>query len=255
MSSSALTADALRVLDDPLELQRYTRFNAGDAGVAESSFQLAGIHCAACADTIERALARLDGVVEAQVNAAAQRARVRWHPERVRASDLVAAVQSAGYDAVPDTAAAARALRLAESRRLLWRLFVAGFCAMQVMMLATPAYVAGQGELAPDLRQLLNWGSWLLMLPVMWFSAAPFFSGAWRSLRTARIGMDVPVALGIAVCFLASSGAAFNPQGPFGADPYFDSLTMFVSFLLLGRYLEMKARHRAADSLEQALVA
>jgi Cu2+-exporting ATPase len=238
------------VLDDPVELRRYTRF-AGET--AESSFQLGGLHCAACAGLIEGALRGVDGVVSAQVNAAAERALVRWDPQRTSASQLVAAVQAAGYQAVPDTAAAARSLRVAEARRLLWRLFVAGFCAMQVMMLATPAYVAGPGELAPDLKRLFDWGSWLLSLPVLLFSAGPFFSGAWRALRVRRIGMDVPVALGIAVAFVASSGAAFDPAGPFGAEPYFDSLTMFVSFLLLGRYLEMKARHRAAEALERAL--
>ncbi|WP_395699971.1 heavy metal translocating P-type ATPase [Aquabacterium sp.] len=238
------------VLDDPVELQRFTRFTPG---LAESSFQLGGMHCAACAGLIEQALGQVDGVVEARVQAAAQRALVRWDPQRTRASALVAAVAAAGYQAVPDTAAAARGLRQAESRKLLWRLFVAGFCAMQVMMMATPAYVAGPGELAPDLRQLLNWASWLLTLPVLAFSAAPFFASAWSSLKARRIGMDVPVALGIAVAFVASSGAAFDPQGLFGSEPYFDSLTMFISFLLGGRFLEMKARHRAAAALEQAL--
>lgn len=254
MNAPALAADRLAALDDPLELQRYTRFD-GEASsrVAESSLQLAGMHCAACAGLIETALREVDGVLDAQVSAAAQRAIVRWDPSRTRASALVAAVRGAGYDAVPDTAAQARGMRQSESRRLLWRTFVAGFCAMQVMMMATPSYVAGPGELSPDLRQLLNWGSWLLTLPVMWFSAVPFFQGAWQTLRRGRIGMDVPVSLGVAVAFVASTGAAFDPAGPFGHEVYFDSLTMFVSFLLLGRYLEMKARHRAAESLERAL--
>ena len=97
-------------------------------------------------------------------------------------------------------------------------------------MFATPSYVATGTELAPDLRQLLNWGSWLLSLPVMVFSAGPFFRGAWRALSTRRIGMDVPVALGIAVTFIASSGATFDPGGVFGHEVYFDSLTNNGSF-------------------------
>jgi Cu2+-exporting ATPase len=245
---------AAHVLDDPIELQRFTRM-AEDAArpVAESSFQLSGLHCAACAGTIEAALAQVDGVVEATVNTSAARASVRWDPQRTRPSALVDAIQAAGYDAVPDTAAQARVLRRAESRQLLWRLFVAAFCAMQVMMMATPSYVAGAGELAPDIAALLNRASWLLTLPVLFFSAAPFFRGAWHAVKQRRIGMDVPVALGIAVCFVASSGAAFSPGGVFGREVYFDSLTMFISFLLGGRFLEMKARHRAAESLERAL--
>ncbi|MDP3082250.1 MAG: heavy metal translocating P-type ATPase, partial [Rubrivivax sp.] len=155
----------------------------------------------------------------------------------------------------PDAAAPARALRQREHRQALWRLFVASFCGMQVMMLATPSYVAGPGELAPDLGQLLNWGSWVLSLPVVLFAAGPFFRSAWAGLRQRRIVMDVPVALGVLVTFVASTGATFEPAGWFGHEVYFDSLTMFVSFLLGGRYVELRGRHRAAEELESALAA
>ncbi|TMH31430.1 MAG: cadmium-translocating P-type ATPase [Betaproteobacteria bacterium] len=238
-----------------MDCDRFTHWPAERDGVrvAESSLRIGGMHCAACATTIEQALSRVDGVVDARVSAAAQYALVRWDPARTRASALANAVTALGYDAVPDTAAGARALRRREARVALWRLFVAALCAMQVMMLATPSYVSAPGELSSDLAQLLAWGSWLLTLPVMVFSAAPFFIGAWRSISQRRIGMDVPVALGIAVAFVASSGAAFDPAGVFGHEVYFDSLTMFIAFLLGGRYLEMRARHRAAISLENTL--
>jgi P-type Cu2+ transporter len=219
--------------------------------VAESTLQLSGLHCAACAPQIEAALAAVGGVVEARVNAAASRVLVLWDPRRTQPSALVAAVRAAGYGAAPDTAAGARALRRADERQALWRLFVAAFCAMQVMMLAAPIYVADAGTLTPDLEQLLNRSAWMLTLPVLLFSAAPSFVSAWRSLNRRRLGMDVPVALGIAVAFVASSGAAFDPDGVFGREVYFDSLTMFVSFLLAGRWLEARARHRAIDAVEQ----
>ncbi len=262
-------SDALQghgVVDDPLEFGRFTRWVSGPAGErrAESALRLAGMHCAACAGLIERALARVDGVSAVQVSAASERASVTWDPARTRPSALIAAVRRAGYDAVPDAAAAARELRRREARQALWRLFVAGFCAMQVMMFAWPSYVAAPGELSADLGRLLNWGSWMLTLPVMAFSATPFFAGAWRSLRngvTGRgrlfdpraIGMDVPVALGLCITFVASTGATFDATGPFGHEVYFDSLTMFVSFLLGARWLELQARGRAAEQLERAM--
>ena len=243
------------VLDDGVEYARFTRWLPAEGGqrTAESSLRIGGMHCTACAATIEQALRRVDGVIDARVSAAAECATVQWQVARTRPSALVEAIERAGYSAAPDTAAGARALRRKESRDALWRLFVAGFCAMQVMMLATPSYVSSAGALAPDLKQLLDWGSWLLTLPVMLFAAAPFFTGAWRSLRAGRIGMDVPAALGMLVAFVASSGAAFDPGGVFGHEVYFDSLTMFVSFLLGGRYLEMRARHRAEASLEASI--
>jgi Cu2+-exporting ATPase len=256
-AEEATPADPLAVLDDPIEQQASTRWETDPHGrrVAETSLLIEGMHCAACAGIIESALGQVAGVERAEVSAAAQRAQVRWDPQRTRLSALVQAVRAAGYDALPDAAAPARDLRLRERRTALWRLFVASFCAMQIMMFATPSYVAHGQELAPDLRQLLNWGSWLLSMPVLLFSAGPFFQGAWRALRQRRMGMDVPVALGIAVSFVASSGATFDPGGVFGHEVYFDSMAMFVSFLLGARYLEILARHRAAEALEQALAA
>jgi Cu2+-exporting ATPase len=252
MTASLPHADALPDVEPPAGT-RWLPASDGSAPWAESSLRLGGLHCAACAGTIEAALMAVDGVRQAEVSAAAACATVRWDPARTAPSALVRAIERAGYQAVPDTAAGARALRLAESRQALWRLFVAALCAMQVMMLATPAYVSRAGELAPDLKQLLDWGSWLLTLPVLCFSAWPFFQGAWRAARNRRIGMDVPVALGIAVAFVASSGATFDPGGLFGREVYFDSLTMFVAFLLGGRLLETRARHRAAVLLEDTL--
>lgn len=248
---TSLAQAAPNSFDDVDALADFTRFNT-DGGLAESSLRLSGMHCAACAGTIEQALMRVPGVIDAEVSAAAQCATVRWRAGATRPSEWVHAIEAAGYGATPDTAAASRALRKREARLALWRVFVAGFCAMQVMMFATPAYLGAPGELAADHKRLLDWGSWLLTLPVMWFSAAPFFSGAWRAIRTKRIGMDVPVALGLLVAFVASSGAAFAPGGVFGHEVYFDSLSMFVAFLLGGRYLELRARHRAEAALEAA---
>ena len=244
--------EVLAAVDEPEEVARFTRWQSDAAGarIGVSSFQLSGMHCAACAGIIEQAVAGLEGVHEVRVSASAQRATVHWDPARTRPSQLIEAVRRAGYEAAPDAAVAARELRRQEHRHSLWRLFVSGFLAMQVMMMATPSYVAAPGELSHDLRQLLNWGSWILSVPVLWFAGMPFLRGAWVSLRTRLIGMDVPVALGLLVTFVASTAATFDPAGPFGEEVYFDSLTMFLAFLWLGRFLEMRSRHRAAERLE-----
>ncbi|HVO08766.1 MAG TPA: cation-translocating P-type ATPase [Burkholderiaceae bacterium] len=220
------------------------------SGIAEASLRIDGMHCAACGHTIEAALGAVPGLLSARVSVAGGHGTVRWDRARTTIERLQQAVADAGYTASVDRGGSARLQREREARLALWRLFVAAFCAMQVMMFATPAYVSAPGELAPDLARLLAWGGWLLSLPVMGFAAAPFFAGAWRALRARRIGMDVPVSLGIVVAFVASSGAAFDPAGPFGHEVYFDSLTMFVAFLLAGRWLEMRARHRAEAALE-----
>jgi Cu2+-exporting ATPase len=246
------------VTDDPVETARFTTWQATgspDARVriGSSSFQLSGLHCGACAGIIESALGAVAGVLAADVNPASHRATVRWDPRLTKPSALIDSIQRAGYGAVPDCAVSARETRRLENRNALWRLFIAAFLAMQVMMLATPSYVAGPGELAPDLRQLLNWGSWLLSLPVLFFAGMPFLERAWQALRQRKMAMDVPVALGIVVTFVASTGATFDPGGVFGHEVYFDSLTMFIAFLWLGRFIEQRERHRAAEALEEAL--
>ena len=256
-AAPARASRTLEVIDDPVELRLFTRWDAPSqqptdgAPIAESALRISGMYCAACAGTLEQALLAVPGVSKAQVSAASHCAVVRYTAPATP-SHLVRAVEATGYAAVPDTASAARGMRQKESRTALWRLFVAVFCAMQIMMLATPVYVSAPGELAADLKRLLEWAEWLLSLPVLWFSSAPFLQSAWRAVRRRSINMDVPVALGIVTAFIASSGAAFDPGGWFGNEVYFDSLAMFVSFLLGGRYLEMRARHRAEVALEDA---
>jgi len=219
----------------------------------ESQVVLEGMHCAACALTIEDALRNVPGVLQADVSAATRRARVVWHPDRVRPSQWMDAVQKAGYRAMPAMDAFARDQRLRESRRALWRWLVAGFCMMQVMMYAWPAYVAQPGDLTGEMEQLLRWASWVITLPMVVFSCGPFFASALRDVRLRRISMDLPVALGMAITFAVSTAGTFDPAGVFGKEVYYDSLTMFVFFLLTGRWLELRLRDRTAGALEAVM--
>ena len=243
--------DDFRVLDDPLEQRDFTDTREeGGRTVCESTLVVQGMYCAACADTVEAALAGRGGVLEAQVHAATRRLTLRWDPARTRLSELAEAVGRVGYRLLPMQQALAVSERTRETRRALWRLFVAGFCMMQVMMYTWPEYVTEPGQIPADLLQLLRWASWVLSLPVLLFASGPFFGSAWRDLRQGRIGMDVPVSLGILITFVVSTLATFDPTGPWGHDIWYDSLTMFVFFLLGGRYLEYKLRDRTAGALD-----
>ncbi len=251
MGSGAL--DDVATLDNEPTLGRCTRWIDQDGvRVAESHLRVSGLWCAACAPTFESAMRGVPGVSDVQVSAASSRAVVRWDPRRSDLQTLVAAVRRAGYGAVPDGVIEPEHERRRESRLVLWRWFVAAFCSMQVMMFLTPSYVSAPGELDDAMRRLLAWGAWTLTLPVMAFSATPFLVGAWRSLRQRRLGMDVTVALGVMVTFVASTAAMVDPHGVFGSEVYFDSLTMFIAFLLGARWFETRVRHRAAAWLEDA---
>ncbi|MDR6536745.1 cation-translocating P-type ATPase [Variovorax soli] len=240
------------LLDDPAEWPAFGRPLDDDAagGRWESQVAVEGMHCAACAFTVETVLAQVPGVHKVEVNAATRRARVVWSAAAVKPSRWFGASAAAGYRLVPAADMAVRARRSREARLALWRWLVAGFCMMQVMMYAYPAYIAQPGDMSSDAAQLLRWASWVLTLPVLLFSCGPFFRSALRDLRLRRVGMDLPVALGIAVTFAVSTAATFDPAGPLGHEVYFDSLTMFVFFLLTGRWLETRLRDRTAGALE-----
>ena len=250
-----LETPMVELLDDRPEWLRFSqphkaKTSQDSADCWDSHVVIQGMHCAACAFTVEEALLAVPGVRSAEVNAATHRAKVVWSERQVKPSAWMAAIAKAGYGALPAADSSLRQARYEEGRRALWRWLVAGFCMMQVMMYAYPAYVAQEGDITPDMVCLLRWASWVLTLPVVLFSCGPFFSNAMRDIRAQRVSMDLPVALGMVITFLLSSIATFEPEGVFGAEVYYDSLTMFVFFLLTGRWLELRVRDRTAGALE-----
>ena len=242
--------DAWLEFSRPVDADPAVASGASHSGRWESSVVFEGMHCAACATTIEQALRATPGVLEADVSAASHRGRVVWDEQGTRPSAWMRAVQHTGYRPLPAHDASASARRQAETRKMMWRLGVAGMCMMQVMMYATPTYFTAPGEIEPDLVNLLRWAQWVLSVPVILFSCRPFFANAWRDMRQRSISMDLPVSLGMLIAFVVSSLGTFEPNGVFGREVYFDSLTMFVFFLLTGRWLELRLRDRTAGALE-----
>ena len=250
-----LEADHLEIFDNPEDWAAFSRCSgspdraAGGAVEWESQVLVRGMHCAACSLTLEQALLGIKGVLAAHVSAASGRASITWSSTLTRPSLWMAAPLALGYQLVPASDAFDVRDGRQQERLALWRWLVAGFCMMQIMMYAAPAYFSQAGDISPDIEKLLRWASWVLALPVVIFSGRPFFTSALRDLRSRSISMDLPVALGIAVTFAVSTAATFEPQGWWGHEVYFDSLSMFVFFLLTGRFLEQRLRSRTADSL------
>jgi Cu2+-exporting ATPase len=211
----------------------------------EASLLLEGITCSACIWLNEQHVGKLPGVVAVDINYTTRRARVRWDERQIRLSTILQAVAAIGYRAYPYDAAKNEEMTRDERRRAMWRLWVAGFGMMQVMMYAFPVYIAN-GDMSADIETLMRWASLVLTVPVVFYSSAPFFRNAWRDLKLGRVGMDVPVALGVGGAFVASCWATVAG----GGEVYFDSVTMFVFFLLGGRYLEMTARQKALSVTE-----
>jgi Cu2+-exporting ATPase len=221
-------------------------FVKSEGETREASLILEGIVCAACIWLNERHLHRLPGVLAADINFSTRRARVRWDDSRIHLSDILKSIADIGYHAYPFDTGRQEELFRKERDTAIRRLAIAGLGMMQVMMYAVPTYLASQDTMAPDIEALMRFASMILTTPVVFYSAWPFFQGAWRDLKLKRAGMDVPVALGVGAAYAASVYGSFTSS----AEVYFDSVTMFVFFLLTGRFLEMSARKRSAEAAE-----
>ncbi|MBV8634996.1 MAG: heavy metal translocating P-type ATPase, partial [Burkholderiaceae bacterium] len=218
-------------------------------GAACASYAIEGIRCAACIWLIERTMYALPGMRSAELNIGTGILQVTCDAARCKPSDVLGAIQAIGYGAHPADATPYSETLRKEQRSLSRRLFIAGLSMMQVMMYAVPAYLANDGTMDQDMAGMMRWAGLLLTLPAVLYSAQPFFSAAWNNLRQRVLGMDVPVALGIAAAFGASVVATMAQRDPV----YFDSITMFIFLLLGSRYLELHARMRAATALDAML--
>lgn len=215
-------------------------------GTREATLLLEGIRCAACVWLNEAVLAREPGVIEARINYQTRRAHVRWRPDQASLGGLLAVISAIGYRAYPYDPARHEAIARRESRALLRRAAIAMLAMMQVMMLASPAYLTSDG-VEPAHESLFRWASLILTAPTLAYAGWPFLGGAWRSIRNRQAGMDVPIALGLVVAFGASVHATLAGGGPV----YFDSITMFLALLLASRWFELRSRQRAADAVER----
>ena len=218
-----------------------------DVDTREASLILEGITCAACVWLNEQYIAGLPGVEDVRVNYATQRALVRWDETRIKLSEILQAIQKIGYRALPFNPDQQQEMHRRQRRQQQRRLAVAGLFGMQVMMLSISLYAGAWSGMERDFERFFRWLSLGLTLPVLLYSATPFFRAAWRDLKRLRVAMDLPVSLAIVVAFLSSAAATLTGQG----EVYFDSVVMFVFFLSASRYFENMARQRCAASVEK----
>jgi Cu2+-exporting ATPase len=218
----------------------------GDGHLREASLILEGIDCAACVWLNEQHLRAQPGVQEAQVNYSTHRARVVWDERKTKLSNILKSISQIGYIAHPYDPSKHHQLLEKQRKDYLKRLGLAGALGMQVMMFAVAMYTGSWWGMEPQYRTFLQWVSFLLTLPVFLYSGWPFYHAAWRDLRHKRAGMDVPISLGIGIAF---AGSVFTIMG-LGEHVYFDSVVMFIFFLLTARFLELVARKKASEHTE-----
>ena len=212
--------------------------------IDSTSLSIDGITCAACAWLIEHKLKPVAGVTNVLVNSTTQRALVSWDSERIQLSEILQIISKIGYQAAPYQVDEQEKQSKADSRKFLLRLGLAGFATMQVMMFALALYTGYFTDLDVQFRDYFRWVSLIFAAPVVLYSAQPFYFSALRSVLSGKLNMDVSVSIAILGAYIASCIATMQGNG----EVYFESVSMFTFFLLLGRYFEQAARQKASVS-------
>ncbi|MBW5289160.1 MAG: Lead, cadmium, zinc and mercury transporting ATPase [Candidatus Ruthia sp. Apha_13_S6] len=229
-------------------------FVISDDDWKEAYLLLENIRCPACVWLNEKHLRSQIGILEVYIDATTNKARVKWQPKLISLSQILQSIADIGYLAHPYDAKHSRQLERIKKRRNMEKLLFAGVIGMMLMQFSIATYLVdvldGYGELL-DWVKWGRWGALLGGLSLLIYPAQDFWIGAWQDLRRMRVGMDVPIALGLSVAFFASLHSVFNNQG----EVYFDSIAMFVFFILLARFLEFKAREKSISKLDQLNIA
>ncbi len=251
-----------RTASMPTELERLRAYDHEDIqaqfvyaadGKSVAELSVNNLRCAACTWLIETRLYEMPGVDKCQVNLTNQRMRVIWNEDKLPISDILATINQIGYDAKPYRQDTHEAMLERNNKKMMIRLGIAALGAMQAMMFAVGMYFGNYTSYSGMLveqRDFLRWVSLFVSVPVFFYCAVPFFTSAWSAIKIRQVNMDVPVSIALIVTFFASLYATISGQG----ETYYDSVSMFVFFLLAGRYIEHNARLKAANMANDLVV-
>lgn len=228
-------------LDDPALLKTHAEPCGHDR--LRLRLYLEGVHCAACVWLVEELPRAVDGLASVRLNLATHVADVEWAPSAISLSQIARALDTIGY--TPHLAQDHRleAARRHNDRALLIKAGVAFAAAMNIMFIHLALYAGELNDISPEFARFFRLMSLGLSLPVMLFSAQPFFRTAWAGLRQRVPHIDLPVALALLGAFGYSAYAALAGHGPV----YFDSLAGLVALLLGARYLQQRAQRLALE--------
>ena len=228
----------MSAMTEAIDLSLYAKPES--AGTLGMDVAVEGISCGACISRIEGAVKSLPGVTEARVNYTNRRLHVAWSETLTEPSRLFQALADNGYRGHPFVALRAEQEEAAEARNLTRCLAVAGFAAMNIMLLSVSVWSGNVTDITPETRDFFHWASALIALPAAAYAGRPFFSSAWQALRARTLNMNVPISLGVILALSMSVVETANHA----EHAYYDSAIMLLFFLLVGRTLDHAMRRR-----------
>ncbi len=230
--------------DSPAFYERFVSTNKD--GFSEVSLIIEGIHCAACVWLNEKALSGMDGVVATNINYTNNKAKIIWADDSVKLSKIIDMIRAIGYNAYPYDASLQEVKADKERKEYYTRIAVAVFATMNMMTIMVAQYAGYFTGISGNIRHILNIGEWVLATPVLFYSGWPFIRGMYFGIKTHTVNMDTLVATGAILTYIYSIYITLTRSG----EAYFDSATMIVTFVLIGKFLEVLSKKGIADTLD-----
>jgi len=228
----------------PAFYERFVTLNRD--GFSEVSLIIEGIHCSACVWLNEKALINMDGVIATNINYTNNKAKIVWDDDVVKLSEIIDMIRAIGYNAYPYDASLQEEKANKERKDYYLRIAVAVFATMNMMTIMVAQYAGYFTGISPEVKHILNLGEWALSTPVLFYSGWPFFKGMYYGIKTKTVNMDTLVATGSLLTYIYSIYITLTRSG----EAYFDSVTMIVSFVLVGKFLEALSKKSIADTLD-----
>ncbi len=225
--------------------KRYVKMT--EDGFKKVDLIIEGIHCAACIWLNEKVLYNCAGIIEASINFTNYKAKIVWDDDKIKLSQIISKIQSIGYNAYPYDQTASEEKATKNKRDYFIKMMVAVFASVNIMMLGVAKYSGFFTGIEDDILQLVHIGEFILTTPVLFYSGSVFFKGAFYGLKNHIVNMDFLVASGASLTYIYSLYVLFGGDG----HSYFDSVTMIITFVLVGKYLEVLGKKSAVDTLDK----
>ncbi|HIQ28275.1 MAG TPA: cadmium-translocating P-type ATPase [Sulfurovum sp.] len=246
-SQSNVSTDDLEKFDLGGFKNKYIKTHDDD--LHEINLIIEGIHCSACVWLNEKVLHKVDGILEATINYTNNKAKVIWDPDTVKLSHIIQTIRSIGYNAYPYDPALQEERAKKTQKTYYTRILVAVFGSMNIMWLAVAHYAGYFSGIEDSFKNILNVAEFLLATPVLFYSGWIFFKGAYFGYKNNIVNMDTLVASGALSAYIYSIYAMVTQHG----EVYFDSVVMIITFVLVGKYLEVLSKKHAVDTLDSIM--
>lgn len=215
-------------------------------GFNEISLIIDGIHCSACVWLNEKVLHKTDGIVEVSINHTNNKAKVTWDNDTIKLSQIIQTIRNIGYNAYPYDASMQEVQANAKRQDYYSRLLVGIFTTMNIMWIAVAQYGGYFTGMRSDIKDILNFAEFILATPALFYTGGIFFKGSYYALKNNFVNMDLLVVSGALSAYIFSIYSMFTGHG----EVYFESVTMIITFVFAGKYIEVLTKKKAVDTLD-----